>query len=260
MRIETFDDGIALCCDSTTPIVDHVRAFTGGDVPLIVTDPPYGNIVKETWDTVNTDDEAFAEWMMTWTRQWSSLLLPNAAFYVWGGVGRPGFRPFFKYLTQVENPANETGLLLANLITWSKKRAYGVQHNYLFTREELAYFIKGPDIKKPRTFHVPLLEAKRGYAGYSAKYPAKSEHYRRTNVWSDVTEMLRGKVHATQKAQRVIEIPIEVHTEPGECVLDPFAGSGTTAFACRRLGRRFCVIEKDEQQFDDMVKRLRSKE
>lgn len=255
MRIESFDDGVAACVDSTLPIVDFIRGFTRGDVPLIVTDPPYGNVVDEAWDKVNVDDVQFSEWMLSWTKQYASMLLPNAAFYVWGGVGRPGFRPFFRYLSEVEGQ----GLLLANLITWSKRRAYGVQHNYLFTREELAYLINGADVKKPRTFNVPLLEAKRGYAGYNPKYPAKSDRYRRTNVWTDVNEIFRGKLHVAQKPQRLIEVPIEVHTSPGEWVLDPFAGSGTTAFACRKLGRRFCVIERDEWTFDDMVKRLRAK-
>lgn len=256
MRIEKFDDGYAFCADSTVPGVRaQVRELTG-DVPLIVADPPYGNILSVRWDNWRgTDEDKFADWMIGWTRVWSTCLLPNAAFYVWGGIGTPGFRPFFKYLSQIERE-NDIGLMIANLITWKKKRAYGIQHNYLFTREECAYLFKGEDIKKPRCFNVPLLEAKRGYVGYNKKYPAKSEHLRRTNVWTDVTEVMRGKVHDAQKAQRVIEVPIEVHTKPGEWVIDPFAGSGTTAFAARKLGRKFVVIENDEETFDSMVHRL----
>ena len=149
---------------------------------------------------MNTSDEEFVQWMLLWTEMWSRMIMPNGAFYVWGGIGSPEFRPFLRYIVEAELSRN---LKLANLITWSKKRAYGVKHNYLFTREELAYFIKGDDIKKPRCFNIPLLDTKRGYAGYNAKYPAKSEFYRRTNVWMDVTEMMRGKVHDAQKAQRV---------------------------------------------------------
>jgi DNA modification methylase len=38
---------------------------------------------------------------------------------------------------------------------------------------------------------------------------------------------------------------IELFTDPGDVVLDPFAGSGTTGVACLRLGRRFIGFEKD---------------
>lgn len=257
VRIERFDDGVAILGDSTSQeVIDTVKVeLNGSDLPLIIADPPYGNIMlNESWDRTNTDDDVFAAWMTCWTKQWTELLSPGGAFYVWGGIGTVGFRPFFKYVTLVEVPGK---FEMSTLVTWSKKRAYGVKWGYLFTREELAFFVKG-DAKKPRLFNVPLLDEKRGYAGYDPKYPALSEFYRRTNVWTDVIEMMQGKVHPTQKKQRVMEIPIEVHTKLGEYVVDPFAGAGTTAFACRKLGRRFVVIENKEEYFDDMVRRLRN--
>lgn len=256
MKVEQIGDrGFVLNEDGTDEkTVQFVKELTGGSIALIVTDPPYGNVLSIGWDRWKDDAASFQSWMIEWTKLWSQLLADNAAFYVWGGIGTPGFRPFFRYLATVEE---ETGLKIANLITWKKKRAYGIQHNYLFTREECVYLFKGENIKKPRCFNVPLLEEKRGYAGYNAKYPAKSEFYRRSNVWTDITEVMRGKVHEAQKAQRTVEIPIEVHTNPEEWIIDPFAGSGTAAFAALKLGRRFVVIEKDPVAFESMVERLR---
>ena len=237
--------------------------------PLVIADPPYGNIVDEDWDRIETNDRKFCEWMIHWTMVLVPMLREGGALYVWGGVGKPNFRPFYRYVVEVED---RTRLTLANHITWSKKRAYGVQNNYLFTREELAYFILG-DPKKPATFHIPLLETKRGYAGYNEKYPAKSEFFRRTNVWMDTTEIFSGKVHPTEKPARVMEIPIEVHTDPvstsidpaapgdrNSWVLDPFAGSGTTALAAIKLGRKFIVVERDPKIFDEMVARIEKAE
>jgi site-specific DNA-methyltransferase (adenine-specific) len=254
MKTAEFKDGFAINGDATTQeVVDLVKSYLGDEVhvPLIATDPPYGNIVMEHWDRTKMNDDEYAAHMVEWTRLWSQVLAQGGAFYVWGGIGLPNFRPFIKYLPLVE----DKNFMMSNLITWSKKRAYGVQNNYLFTREELAYFVKG-NPKKPLKFNIPLLETKRGYAGYNEKYPAKSEFYRRTNVWMDINEIFRGKLHPTQKADRVVEIPIEVHTDPGEYVIDPFAGSGATAFAARKLDRKFIVVEKDEEIFNKMISRL----
>lgn len=245
-----YRDGVVLQADATSSkTLDYVRDLVAPGVGLIVADPPYGNIVSAAWDRA-ADEAQFTDWMLSWTRDWSDLLLPGGAMYVWGGVGKPGFRPFFRYLCEVE----KLGLSLANVITWKKKRAYGVSHNYLFTREECAYLVKG-DPKKPRCFHIPLLDEKRGYAGYNAKYPAKSEFLRRSNVW-DESEVFRDKWHVCQKADRVSEIPIEVHTDPGEIVIDLFAGSASTSVACRKLGRTFLAIEQDGEEFSKIRQRL----
>jgi len=255
ITVEDFGDGYAILGDSTDPnLIRYVRDNLVSSSGLIVTDPPYGNIVNEKWDKVKIKDTDFSEWMIGWTKEWSDNLLDEGgAFYVWGGIGTPLFRPFLRYMHDVEVRGK---FELANLITWKKRRGYGVQNNYLFTREECAYFIKG-NAKKPKKFNIPLLDEKRGYAGYNPKYPAKSEYFRRSNVWTDINEIFQGKVHPTQKAQKLIEVVIEVHTDPGEWVIDPFAGGGTSAFAARKLGRKFLIVEREKEYFETLVKNLR---
>lgn len=216
--------------------------------PLTFTDPPYGDIVDEDWDR-----EFGAEDLLFYASHISDQSLFGAAIYMFGGIGTPGNRPFFEFLSKVEQ---KTDLQLSTLITWKKKRAYGIQWGYLFTREELAYFVKG-DAKKPRKFNVPYLAEKRGYAGYNKKYPAKSEYLRRTNVWTDITEIFRGKTHVAEKPGALAKIAIQAHTEPGEFVFDPFAGSGSTALAARELDRRFVLVERDKDEFEKMVERLK---
>lgn len=249
------DGGWLINGDCTSEIVRNKAVeLSCGSIPLIVTDPPYGKIVKEDWDKTDMTDDEFAEWMVEWTNLWEDALVDGGAFYVWGGLGTVGFRPFLKYISRVERPGK---FEMSTMITWSKRRAYGIQWSYIFTREECAMFIKG-DKKKPRTFNVPLLDTKRGYAGYNKKYPAKSEFYRRTNVWTDINEMFKGKLHPTQKSQRLYEVMIEAHTMPGEFVVDMFAGSGVCGLAARKLGRKFVLIEKDEKIFKKMVETINS--
>ena len=69
-------------------------------------------------------------------------------------------------------------------------------------------------------------------------------------------EIFRGKVHVAQKPIDLLKIPIEVHTSPGEYVLDPFAGSGSTGVAARELDRKFVLVEKEEENFKIILSRL----
>jgi len=61
-------------------------------------------------------------------------------------------------------------------------------------------------------------------------------------------------VHPTQKPVALMEYLIMRHT--ARTILDPFMGSGTTAVACIRTGRKFIGIEKEPRYFDIAVKRV----
>ena len=63
-------------------------------------------------------------------------------------------------------------------------------------------------------------------------------------------------VHPTQKPPWLVEALIRDFTDPGDLVLDPFAGSGTTGVACIRLGRRFVGWELDPKYHAIAMKRL----
>ena len=212
---------------------------------LIVTDPPYGKIVDEEWDKDwdSVDFDMLGNLI-------HHILKPGGTAYVWGGIGKVQYRPFLMWLASLEQLVP---LRIHDIITWCKKRAYGKDNSYLFTREECVMLVKpmsGHTLEKtrPKTFHIPLLDEKRGYPGYNKDYPAKSEYLRRTNVWTDVTELFTGKIHPTEKPSRLAEIMIETSSNPNELVVDLFAGSGSTGVAARKLGRRCVLIEKSNCQ------------
>ena len=66
----------------------------------------------------------------------------------------------------------------------------------------------------------------------------------------------KGSLHPTQKPVALMEYLIRTYTNPGETVLDPFMGSGTTGVAAKNLGRKFIGIELDQGYFDIAVKRI----
>jgi site-specific DNA-methyltransferase (adenine-specific) len=69
-----------------------------------------------------------------------------------------------------------------------------------------------------------------------------------------------GGDHPTTKPRSLMVELVSLFTDPGETILDPFAGSGTTGVAALRLGRKFIGIEKDPKYFALCVDRLRAEE
>lgn len=64
------------------------------------------------------------------------------------------------------------------------------------------------------------------------------------------------RVHPTEKHVDILRPLIESFTRPGELVLDPFAGSGSTCVAAALSGRRYCGIELEERYCDHACRRL----
>jgi hypothetical protein len=204
--------------------------------PLLIVDPPYGRILRgQPWDDVANYDN--------WFQHCVDRALPSATICMWGGVGKPGDRPFLEWVAGVEKRFPEWS---GEFVTWSKKRAYGTATKYLFTREECFILRRGTPV-----FNIPLLEQERGYAGYSEKYPAKSKFLRRTLVWRDISELFSGKIHPTQKPDKLYEVLVRTHSKEGDIVYDPAAGSGTTARACMNLGRKFVIVEQVQSYLED---------
>jgi DNA modification methylase len=67
---------------------------------------------------------------------------------------------------------------------------------------------------------------------------------------------VRERKHPNEKPLAMVEDFLQWHTEPDQVVLDPFAGSFTTAEACVRLQRRCIAIEQDPQHFATGVQRI----
>ena len=97
---------------------------------------------------------------------------------------------------------------------------------------------------------------RRTKGGYSASHnygltPVKSisDTYYPKNVLNFQAEIQTGKIHPTQKPVALFEYLIRTYTNPGDVVLDPTAGSMTTAIACLNTGRGYICIEKDPDEY-----------
>jgi site-specific DNA-methyltransferase (adenine-specific) len=69
-----------------------------------------------------------------------------------------------------------------------------------------------------------------------------------------------GAPHPTTKPLPLMRELVSLFSEPGDLILDPFAGSGSTGVACRQLGRRFLGWELKPEYFEIACRRLRGEE
>ncbi len=79
-----------------------------------------------------------------------------------------------------------------------------------------------------------------------------------TDIWRDIDFYKENRVHSTQKPLPLIKRLLLASSNESDLVVDPFAGSGSTAIASLQLNRNYITIEKDEQYYNEVIKRIES--
>lgn len=226
-------------------------AFNPPTFALAIADPPYGDrIVDAEWDKI--DAIPLAECIRDMAGKLAHVGLTGSHFWLWGGTGTPNQRALYRSLIAIETDGRWQ---MAEQCTWKKHRAYGTNWRCLMTREECLRFVLG-DVKKPRVYHVQFTDIERGYAGFNPRYPAKSKFKRLTAIWDHASDMLQNKPHECHKPHPLARSQILATTNPGELVLDLFAGSAEVSLVARELDRPFVAYEADKKEFEKMVARL----
>ncbi len=75
-------------------------------------------------------------------------------------------------------------------------------------------------------------------------------------IWSTVGEGSMKVNHPAAFPQGLVQRVLTVYTDPGDVVLDPFAGSGTVGLVARQMGRRFVLVEKEPAYCEEIKERL----
>lgn len=224
-----------------------MRKIDDKSIDLIIIDPPYLT-TKEKWDKIEVVNEEL-------TSQLFRIAKDSCSLYVWCGIGEKSqslirWFPIFNKIWYFKD-----------LITWKKDRGIGMRKGWLYTREEIMWFVKD------NKFFV--WNKKEQYTNEKRVYTPNpeacgSEFKRISNVWIDIKEStLQGRMgqvevrgHFTPKPIKALERIIKCHTKENDLVLDCFFGSGSTGLVCKNLNRQFIGFEKDPNYFDIAKKRL----
>ncbi|UUD35313.1 DNA methyltransferase [Mycoplasmopsis caviae] len=85
-----------------------------------------------------------------------------------------------------------------------------------------------------------------------------SKPYLRPSFEYPVVPKSKDKIHPTQKSLYLLDEIIKIHTNPGDCIFDPFCGSGTTGVAAVRNNRFFVGCEIDKNYYKKSFERIRN--
>ena len=222
--------------------------FPSNFIDLLFVDPPY-NIYKKFNQTSfrQMDFNRYKVWIDSWLSKMIRLLKPNASIYICGDWSSSSaiFEIGKKYFK------------VQNRIIWEREKGRGAKANWKNCTEDIWYFTRSDKF----TFNIDAVKIKRKVlAPYKDKNGKpkdwKNDHngnYRITypsNIWTDISvpfwSMPENTDHPTQKPEKLLAKIILASSNPGDMVFDPFLGSGTTAVTAKKLGRKFCGVEKDE--------------
>lgn len=223
-----------VCGDS----LEVLRELPDDCVDCVVTDPPYcSGGVSEASRTAAKSQGSTCKSRFTWFvgdnmgTAGLAWLLRHMAIECFRVTRKTGSMLLFCDWRQVPNlaPAIESaGWRYQNLVVWDKG-SMGLGVGFRSRHEMILHMTAGgPEYHDVRSANVIACK----------RVPA------------------RGRVHQTQKPVELLEALIRVVCPPGGVVLDPFAGSCSTAVAARRLGRRFLCIERDPEHCAAGLKRI----
>ncbi len=215
---------------------------------LLFADPPY-NLTKNFGENSfkQTSLDEYEIWLESWLADCARILKTTASVYICGdwrsasAIQRVGM----KYFT------------LRNRITWEREKGRGALRNWKNASEDIWFFTVSDNfvfntdaVKLLRKVLAPYTEngapkdwEKSAAGNFRLTHPS--------NLWTDLTvpfwSMPENTDHPTQKPEKLLAKIILASTNETDLILDPFAGSGTTLAAAKKLNRTFCGIERDEK-------------
>lgn len=228
-----------------------------GFVDLLVVDPPY-NLSKDFGGSrfKRLSDEEYEAYTERWIRAVLPVLKPTASVYVccdWES-------------SLVIGTVLKKYFHVRNRVTWQREKGRGAQKNWKNGMEDIWFATVSDDY----IFHLEdVMVRRRVIAPYKTDGVPKDWEetpegkFRDTcpsNFWDDLSvpywSMAENTAHPTQKPEKLLAKLILASSDPGDFVFDPFLGSGTTSVTAKKLGRRFCGIEQNEQYVAWTEKRL----
>ena len=223
-----------------------------GSIDLVFASPPY-NAGKSYEEPL--DPSAYLKFTRSWTSELQRLLSPRAS--VWLNLGYTLDDGQATPLTYWFYPIMRAhGFRLVQEIVWHYEGGMAYKRRFAHRTERLQWWTQTQDYR----FH---LDAVREPGQNRTDDPRNNPRGKNpTDYWyfdriaGGPRASAEKTLHPCQTPEALIERVVRACTHPGQIVLDPFSGAGTTGVVASRLGRGYVLIEKDQSYIQQMPKRL----
>jgi DNA modification methylase len=250
---------------------DKLRKVDPNSIDLIVTSPPYADQRRKTYGGVRPDE--YVDWFLPISKQLLDVLKPTGTFIL-NIKERVVNGERHTYVLELILAMRKQGWIWTEEYVWHKKNCYPGKwpNRFRDAWERLLQFNKNRQFKMfQEAVMVPvgdwantrlrrLSETDRirdeskvgsGFGKNISHWVGRKKVYP-TNVLHLSTEC-SNKNHSAAFPESLPEWFITLFTERGDCVLDPFMGSGATISAARRLGRNSVGIEIEREYYNMVV-------
>ena len=223
-------------------------------VDTVFADPPF-NLGKEYRGNTNDDlpDHEYLEWCKGWVKECVRVLKPGGSLFIYN---------LPKWNISIGAYLNELRMDFRHWISVEISACLPIPGRLHPSHYSLLYYSKG----KPKTFHrirTPILICRhcggeiKDYGGHRGAMNPNGVTLK--DVWTDVPPVRHWKFKSKNRkanalSTKILDRVIEMSTNPGDLVLDPFGGSGTTFVVCEAKQRRWLGVEIDYAQ--EIIERL----
>jgi site-specific DNA-methyltransferase (adenine-specific) len=230
-----------------------LKTMDSESVDMIFADPPFNlNKLYSSKIDDNLKSDKYLEWCQGWLKECSRVLKNGGSLFLWN---------LPRWNVQLANYLNGY-LTFRHWIGVDIKYSLPISGRLYPSHYSLLYYVKG---EKPKSFHPDRLAMAtcpkcygdlKDYGGYKDKMNPLGVNL--TDIWLDIPPVRHAKYKRRQGANelslKLMDRIIEMSSEEGDVVFDPFGGSGTTYMAAELKGRRWIGCEIGE--VDDIKNRF----
>lgn len=216
--------------------IELLSEWPTGSVDLVFADPPFNiGYVYEGYDD-DLPDGDYVAWSRAWMAACQRVLRPTGSFYI--AIGDD-------FAADLRIVGRELGLVLRNWIIWRYTFGQHMKSKFCRAHTHILYFTMDPkrftfndrQVRFPSARHTEYQDLRANPLG---RLP--------DDVWDEFPRVCgtfkeRAGFHGCQMPEALLMRIVQASSNPGDIVLDPFVGSGTTAVAAKRLGRRYVGID-----------------